>query len=85
MGFEPLLRDTNAECPNHTVPCGTAPFGWRCSRHHVPGYDRIVPPGQAVASVGCQCQQEKADCPKILAPPIFLLPSKLVNSLYSRS
>jgi hypothetical protein len=30
----------------HTVPYGTGSFGWRFSRHFVPGYDRKVPPGQ---------------------------------------
>jgi hypothetical protein len=25
----------------------------RCPRHFVPGYDRTVPPGQAVAGVRC--------------------------------
>jgi hypothetical protein len=29
----------------HTVPYGTIFSGWRCPRHFVPGYDRIVPPG----------------------------------------
>jgi hypothetical protein len=24
-------------------------FGWRCSRHFVPGYDRTVPPGRLLA------------------------------------
>src|ERR1700733_6393700 len=38
---------------DHTVPYGTALLGWRCPRHFVPGYDRTVPPGQAVASVDC--------------------------------
>jgi hypothetical protein len=31
--------------PNHTVPYGTVLLGWGCSRHFVPGYDQIVPPG----------------------------------------
>ena len=30
---------------NQTVPYGTAPLGWLCPRHFVPGYDRTVPPG----------------------------------------
>jgi hypothetical protein len=34
-------------------------------RHFLPGYNRTVPPGQAVASVGCQCQLQKVDCPSI--------------------
>ena len=32
-------------CKNQTVPYGTVPWGWRCPRHFVPGYDRTVPPG----------------------------------------
>ncbi|MEY2616185.1 MAG: hypothetical protein QOH78_1958 [Verrucomicrobiota bacterium] len=32
-------------CKNPTVPYGTDLLGWRSSRHFVPGYDRIVPPG----------------------------------------
>ena len=31
---------------DRTVPYGTGSFGWRFSRHFVPGYDRTVPPGQ---------------------------------------
>src|ERR1700730_15293876 len=31
---------------DHTVPYGTGSFGWRLSKHFVPGYDRTVPPGQ---------------------------------------
>ena len=26
-------------------------FGWRCSRHFVPGYDRTVPPGRTILSL----------------------------------
>jgi hypothetical protein len=33
--------------PDHTVPYGTVPWGWRCPRHCVPGYDRCVPTGRA--------------------------------------
>jgi hypothetical protein len=41
-----LIRIGVHTCTNHTVPYGTALFGRRCPRHFVPGYDRVVPPGQ---------------------------------------
>jgi hypothetical protein len=38
------LRDTNAECAIALLPSKVL-LGWRCPRHFVPGYDRMVPPG----------------------------------------
>ena len=40
-----ITESVRTPCTNQTVPYGTAVFGWRCSRHFVPGYDRTVPPG----------------------------------------
>jgi len=37
---------------DHTVPYGTALWGWRCPRHFVPGYGRIVPPGHFATAFG---------------------------------
>ncbi len=45
----PKLQSPNRSAhtfKNQTVPYGTVSWGWRCSRHFVPGYDRTVPPGQ---------------------------------------
>jgi hypothetical protein len=44
--YHPDHRTGAHTCANHTVPYGTAPFGWCCPRHFVPGYDRAVPPGR---------------------------------------
>jgi hypothetical protein len=41
----PIIESDAHTRVHHTVPYGTAPLGWRCTRHFLPGYDRTVPLG----------------------------------------
>jgi hypothetical protein len=46
------IRDNNPRSPtDHTVPYGTG-FCMAHSRHFMPGYHHLVPPGQRLVSLG---------------------------------
>ena len=87
-GDYPFLRKTahistritsgTRSAPDHTVPYGTVPLGWGCSRHFVPGYDRPVPPGLSpfVGALKLQTFQAPRPRPAILGAPSGLLTSE---------